>query len=204
MTKSILPKIISYCFHPLLIPVLIFSILLNISALYAYTIPPTLKLTLIGITIFTCILFPLLTVFILLRFNIISSIYTETKEERVYPILAVAAFYYLTYILLKEFQVSAIFSYYMLGSTLLAILALFINFYKKISLHMVGIGSFTGLFAGLILRFGFDFNLPVIFGILMGGVVGYARLKSNAHQPTEIYSGFLMGVVVMTTIILLL
>lgn len=202
MTKSILPTIISYCFHPLLIPVFVLSILLNMNELYAYTIPPNLKLSLIGITLFTSILFPLLTVFFLLRFKIISSIYTETKEERVYPILAVAAFYYLTYILLKEIQVSAIFSYYMLGSTLLAILTLFINFYKKISLHMVGMGSFVGLFTGLILLFGFDFNLLVIGGILIAGLVGYARLKSNAHHPAEVYSGFLLGVVVMTTIIL--
>jgi hypothetical protein len=40
--------------------------------------------------------------------------------------------------------------------------------------------------------------------ILLAGVIGYARLKSDSHEPAEIYSGFAMGVVVMTLLMILL
>lgn len=204
MTSATLSKILSYLFHPLLIPIYLLIILLNTYTLSPYSLSCYLQLTLIGITIFTAIVSPLLIVYLLLRFKIITSIYTETKEERVYPILTVAAFYYLTYILLKGFQVSAIFSYYMLGSTLLAIVVLFINFYKKISLHMVGMGSAIGLFSGLIYRFQIDFAMLIIVGILLSGLVGYARLESKSHHPAEIYAGFLLGLIVMTLLFAIL
>ena len=79
-----------------------------------------------------------------------------------------------------------------------------VNFYRKISLHMIGIGGFTGLFLGLSLNFGINLNTEMIAGILLAGIIGFARLKSNSHQPAEIYTGFLMGVLVMTVLMTLL
>ena len=84
------------------------------------------------------------------------------------------------------------------------ILSLAVNFYRKISLHMIGIGGFTGLFLGLSLNFGINLNTEMIAGILLAGIIGFARLKSNSHQPAEIYTGFLMGVLVMTVLMTLL
>ncbi len=195
---------ISYLFHPLLMPVYIISILLNTPALFSFGIPLHLKLLLAGVTLLTTLLFPLAITILLLRTKIISTVFMEKREERVYPILAVAVFYYVTYYLLKGILVSTIFSYYMLGATLLAICSLVINFYSKISLHMIGMGSLVGLFVGLTLNFGLDFHLQVITGILLSGLVGYARLKSNAHRPAEIYSGFAMGALVISFLVILL
>ena len=69
---------------------------------------------------------------------------------------------------------------------------------------MVGAGSFTGLFLGLSLNFGINLNTEIFSGILLAGIIGFARLKSNSHQPAEIYTGFMTGVVVMTILITLL
>jgi membrane-associated phospholipid phosphatase len=33
--------------------------------------------------------------------------------------------------------------------------------------------------------------------ILVCGLVGYIRLKTNSHKPSEVYAGFLVGAVVM-------
>ena len=41
---------------------------------------------------------------------------------------------------------------------------------------------------------GLDYILALV--MLMAGIVGYARLKLNAHTPAQVYSGFLLGVVV--------
>jgi len=204
MNEQKLARIISYIFHPLLMPLYILLLLLNVSTFLSYSLPVNYKMGLAGVVILTTILFPLFLTWILLRLRIISSVFMDKMEERTFPILTISVFYYLTYFLLRGIHISTIFSYYMLGATLLAILSLVVNFYRKISLHMIGAGSFTGLFLGLSLNFGINLNMAVLAGILLGGIIGFARLKSNAHQPAEIYSGFAMGVVVMTVVMILL
>jgi hypothetical protein len=161
-------------------------------------------LLLSGIVLLTTLLFPILIIFILYKRKIISSFFLSVREERIYPILCVAAFYYLTYYLLKGVLISGFFGYYMLGATLLAIFALLISFFHKVSLHMIGIGAFNGLFFGLMLGFGTDFLLLILFGLLLSGLLGFARLRTNAHKPAEIYSGFLLGFTTMTLLIVLL
>jgi hypothetical protein len=204
MLGTKLARVISYVFHPLLIPTYILLLLLNLNSFLTLSLPVSFKLTLAGVVFLTTVLFPLFLTWMLYRLSIISSVVMAAKEERIYPILAISVFYYLTYFLLRGIHISAIFSIYMLGATLLAILSLMVNFYRKISLHMIGIGSFTGLFLGLSLNFGINLHAEICAGILLAGIIGFARLKSNAHQPAEIYSGFAMGVFVMTILMILL
>jgi hypothetical protein len=204
MIETKLARVISYIFHPLLIPTYILLLLLNLNSLLSFSLPFSYKMTLAGMVFLTTVLFPLFLSWMLARLKIISSMYMTTREDRTYPILAISVFYYLTYFLLRGVHISSVFSYYMLGATLLSILSLMVNYYHKISLHLVGIGSFTGLFLGLSLNFGVNLNTEIFTGIMLAGIIGFARLKSNSHQPAEIYSGFVMGVVVMSILITLL
>jgi hypothetical protein len=204
MTETKLARMISYVFHPLMIPSYVLLLLLNLDSFLSYTLPVSYKITLVGVVLLTTVLFPLFLTWMLYRLRIISTVFMTSKEERIFPILAISVFYYVTYFLLRGIHLSTIFSYYMLGATLLAILSLVVNFYRKISLHMIGAGSFTGLFLGLSLKFGINLNTEICSGILLAGIIGFARLKSNAHQPAEIYSGFLMGVVVLMMLMILL
>jgi hypothetical protein len=197
-------RMISYLFHPLMVPCYILVLLLNINNNAAILVPLNYKLMISGVVLLMTVILPLCFTWLLIKLQYISSVYMNTRDERVYPIISLAVFYYATYYLLKEVHIAAIFSYYMLGATLIAILTLIINFYRKISLHMLAMGSFTGLFLGLSLQFGINFTPEIIIGILLAGVVGYARLKSNAHQPSEIYSGFLTGVVILAALITIL
>ena len=204
MMETKLARVISYVFHPLLMPSYVLLLLINLDGLLTNTIPFSYKMALSGVVFLTTVLSPLFLTWILYRLGIISSLFLAHKEERVYPVLAISVFYYLTYYLLRGVHVSAIFSYYMLVATLLAILSLIVNFYWKISLHMVGVGSITGLFLGLAFNFGMNLNIEIFTGILLAGIIGYARLKTNSHQPAEIYTGFMMGVIVMALLTTLL
>jgi hypothetical protein len=204
MMETKLARAISYVFHPLLMPSYILLVLVNRDSFFSSTIPFYYKTALSGVVVLTTVISPLFLTWMLYRLRIISSLYLDYKEDRIYPILAISVFYYLTYYLLRGVHVSAIFSYYMLGATLLAILSLVVNFYRKISLHTIAAGSFTGLFLGLSFNFGINFNIEILAGILLAGIIGYARLKSNSHQPSEIYSGFAMGVIVMTILMTLI
>jgi hypothetical protein len=190
-------KMFTLVFHPLFVPFYMLLILLNVNTFFAMMIPVKAKLLLSGLVFLTTILLPLLIVFLLYRLKIVKSFHLESREERIYPLLAVAVFYYLTYYLLKSFPISFIFSYYMLGSTFLTILAMIISFYRKISLHMIGIGGMLGLLMGLSLNLSLDLTWFVVAAIILGGFLGFARIQSNSHKPSEIYSGFLVGAGVM-------
>jgi hypothetical protein len=190
-------KILSVIFHPLFVPFYMLMILLNVNTFFAMMIPVKIKLLFAGLVFLTTILLPLLIVLLFYRMKVVKSFYLESREERIYPLLAVAVLYYLTYYMLKSFPVSFIFSYYMLGSAFLTILAMIISFYRKISLHMIGIGGMVGLLMGLSLSLGLDLTWFVISAIILGGFLGFARIQSNSHKPSEIYSGFLVGAGVM-------
>jgi hypothetical protein len=192
-----LARLFTILFHPLFIPFYMLMILFNINAYFAILIPLKAKYLLTGMVFLTTILFPLLLVFLFYRLKLIKSFYLESKEERIYPLLATAIFYYLTYYILKSFTISFIFSYYMLGSTFLTICALIISFYRKISLHMIGVGGMIGLLMGLSISRNIDLMWFIIPAILLAGILGFARIKSNSHKPSEIYSGFLVGAGVM-------
>jgi hypothetical protein len=190
-------KILTLIFHPLFVPFYMLLILMNVNTFFAAMIPVKAKLFLAGLVFLMTILFPLVTIFLLYRLKLVKSFYLESREERIYPLLAVAVFYYITYYLLKSFTISFIFSYYMLGATFLTILAMIISFYRKISLHMLGIGGMTGLLMGLSLNLNIDLTWFVIAAIILAGFLGFARIQSNSHKPSEIYSGFLVGGVVL-------
>ena len=204
MTGTKIARVISYVFHPLLLPSYTLLLLLNLNSFLSRSLPFAFKLSLVAVVFLTTVFFPLILTWMLVRLRIISSLFMTGREDRVYPILTIAVFYYLTYFLLSGIHVSTLFNYFMVGATLLAILSLVVNFYWKISLHMIGIGSFAGFFLGLTMHFGINLYTEMFAGILLAGIIGFARLKSNSHQPAEIYCGFVMGVLVMTTLITLL
>jgi phosphatidylserine synthase len=62
---------------------------------------------------------------------------------------------------------------------------------------MIGIGATLGLVLGMALNFSFDLFWPLAALIAVSGILAYARLKTNSHKPSEVYTGFLMGAVVM-------
>ena len=197
-------KGISVIFHPILIPLYILLFLLNQDLFFSFIIPLKSKLFLSGVVILSTIALPLLSVWMFYKLKLVSSITLNIREERIYPLLIVAIFYYMTYYLLKNFPVSFLFSYYMLGSAFLTICALIASFWMKISLHMIGAGGFLGVFLGLSLKLSVDLTSLIFPAILLCGIVGSARLNENSHKPSEVYTGFLAGVSVMLCLLLLI
>jgi len=194
---------ISVVFHPIFIPIYTLVLLLNQDLMLALIIPVKTKLILSCIVFLTTIVIPFFSVWVFYRMKLVSSILLKTREERIYPLLIIAIFYYMTYYLLRSFPMTFLFSFYMLGSAFLVILALIISFRMKISLHMIGIGGVLGLLIGLSFTISTDLSLLIFPAILLCGVVGSARLNENSHKSSEIYTGFLAGVVVMSCLFLL-
>ncbi len=126
-----------------------------------------------------------------------------SREERVFPLIITASLNFAAYYMIRETQIPQMFYIILLGSTVIILLSLIINFYTKISLHLVGCGGFTGALIGTSIQLKMEMIGLIVSAIFISGVIGAARLKLNAHRSGEIYSGFFLGVVVMTIITLI-
>ena len=186
-------RIISGLFHPVLMPFFTLVLMLQSHAFFSGILPLREILILMASVLLTTVFCPFLMIYFLFRVKLVTSLFMEKREERILPLLATGVFYYLTYYLLKGISLSVLFSYFMLGSTLLIIICLFVNFFFKISLHMAGIGGVTGFWLGLNIRQGTPHEILLSFLFLLCGLLGYARLEEGQHSPKEVYTGLFLG-----------
>jgi hypothetical protein len=187
-------RIISYVFHPLLMPVYAFLLLFNMDAYFASVLSFKGKLIILSFVFLSTFVFPSFFTYILYKRNFISSMHLEKKEDRNIPFIFTIIFYYGAYYMLKNNEgIPAIYLILMLVSTLMIILAFFVNLKFKISIHSLSIGALNGLLIGVAYRFQLDLSLIIMVSILIAGFIGYARMAMRAHRPSEIYTGFLIG-----------
>lgn len=81
----------------------------------------------------------------------------------------------------------------MLGATLSVTLAVMINLFWKVSIHLIGIGGIIGTLLALSQLLFVDVKIPIIISIIIAGVIGSARLTVGEHTPAQIYSGVFIG-----------
>jgi len=195
--SSSLARTISGLFHPVLMPFFTLMLMLQSHSFFSGLLPFKEILILMGSVLLTTMICPFLIIFFMYKVKLISSLYMEKREERVFPLLSIGVFYYLTYYLLKGISLSVLFSYFMLGATLLILICLFVNFFFKISLHMAGIGGVTGFWLGLCIRQGTPHEILLASLFLLCGILGFARLKNGNHSPKEVYTGLFLGACTM-------
>lgn len=186
-------KIISFLFHPLLMPTYSFVLLFSINAYFSMIIPIEAKWRLLLFVFILTFVFPLISIVFLYNRKMISSLYMKERKERTLPFFITTIFYFTVFYLLKGLNLSPIFQYYALGASLLVVAALVINFFWKISIHMIGIGGLLGMLIGLSIM-GIINNILALFGgILIAGFIGFARLQLKNHTQAQVYGGLLLG-----------
>jgi membrane-associated phospholipid phosphatase len=190
-------KAISFIFHPLLITTYSFIILFSLHTFFSLVIPPLAKLMILGIVFVVTFLFPALLILVLWKRGLISELNMNKREDRIIPFIMTAIFFSLAYYLLKQLHISPIYNYFIIGTTFIIIIALIINYFWKISIHMIAMGGMLGAF--LALSFVLIINIPILIMLIIfiSGLVGFARLKLNIHSPAQVYIGFLTGVTIM-------
>ena len=186
-------KIISYLFHPLLMPSYGLLLFFYLDRHVSYFLPFEIKKTLFLMTLSFTFVLPVMNAIVLLRMKIIRSLSMETKEERRLPLLITAIFYFAEYYLLTEAEVPATLKLLMLSAIISVMLTVIINLFWKISAHMIGIGGITGMAFILSILFQTPAFLIISSLFVIAGIIGYARLQLQAHSIAEIYSGFFVG-----------
>lgn len=194
LKENLFPKLISYLFHPLLLPTLGLLLIFNMDRSGLWVPDGEVQLFLLSITFIATFLLPLLNALLLLKMKQISSLAMESRQERKLPYLAAAVFYFTESYFLMNWDVPALIKAFMLGATLLVVSVLLINLFWKISAHMVGIGGLCGIMIAVSERLQINMHGTIIALFLIAGCTAFSRLKLNAHDPAQVYVGFLLGV----------
>ena len=188
-------NIIATAFHPIL---WVYYLLVFITILFRTVFTsPTGMIQFLGASFFITIMFPVMTLWALLRLKKITSLRMDDRKERTLPLFIVGISYYMIHYLFKIMSLPQSFQLLFLGATFMIFVCMLITFFWKISIHMLSIGSTIGFVIALGLRY--DWLMPqiVLPMILIAGLVGYSRLKLNAHTPAQVYVGFITGFCIM-------
>jgi len=203
MEKTV-ARIISVIFHPLLVPTYALLIMINLKSSLLFVMPLGHQYMTVLTVFLISFVMPSLIIFILYKFGFVKSLHMETRQERILPLFTVSIFFYATYYLLKQESYYALFNIFMLGATLLAILSVLINYFTKISIHMVAQGGLFGTLAGFSIAYNQQFTGLLYLLVFIAGLTGFARLKLNAHTPGQVYGGYLLGFGLMMGLFLMI
>ena len=188
-------RITSGIFHPLLIPTLGFLLLFN-SGFYFALLPWNVMKFILLIVFLSTGLLPAVSIG-MLALNPRFDRTMEKSTDRVLPLMLSSVFYYLGYLILKRLPVFPIYNFFLVASILVQIALLVISMRWKISAHSAAIGGLIGGFFGLSFRLQ-ENPFWILSGlILIAGMVGSARLILGKHTSTQVYAGFLLGLILM-------
>ena len=202
--KTGIARTLSWIFHPSVLPTLFIIIFFPHGPFSGPGHVPNANLIVYLFIFLFTFLFPVATVILLNLWNMVGSLYLKTAEERRLPFLATAIFYILAYYLMKKNHLPELFNLVMLGASLSVLLACFVNYQWKISIHMIGLGGISGALLGLGNHLGSDLFFPFVITILLSGLIGTARLSLSSHTPAQIYAGFSLGFACQFLVLLLL
>jgi len=187
---------LSVLLHPLLIPTAGIIILLY-SGSYISSISVSAKKMLILLFASGTLLIPAMMILLFYMRGLISDLHLVSFKERTTPLAITLIFYILTFFLFLKIPVYRFMHGFMLGSALSVLFTLLINFKWKISIHMIGMGGLTSFILMISVLQNINLFTFLVLTILASGLTGSSRLYLKAHTSGQVYSGYLLGFMVM-------
>ena len=193
MITSKLAKVFSIILHPLLMPLYATWIILNTGSYLSFSTSPILQKFIYFVVFISTTLLPSLGAWLLMKNGKINSLEMPERTERNLPFIITLLCYVASVYLLFNMPIPRIFAYMVAGGLLAIIWAFIINLKWKVSIHMMGIGGLMGLMLGYALLFHVNMIFILIMISSLAGILGWARLKREAHTPAQVYVGFVGG-----------
>lgn len=202
---------ISLLFHPLLILTYILVVLMVLNP-YLFGISSISELNgrVLLLRVFISTFFiPGFAVMMLTFLGLSSSMELPKREDRYGPYIITGIFYlWLFRNFLDNPTIPSVYTSFVLGAVIGLFLAFLINIFSKISAHAVGMGGLIGMILLLMVQSNYQtfevvlpwlgtvqLSLLVLFllSLFLAGLVGTARLFLEAHDPMDLYGGYLIG-----------
>lgn len=191
---------ISYLTHPLFIPLLVTFLVLESIPEYMVAFKPLSKRFAYDMLYFRVAIisigFPMLTLLLAKSLKFVSSIHMKTQRDRIIPYVAMITYYFWAfYTFQQEGRAPKFYTAFFLGVFLSVSIAFVTNNFIKTSMHTVGWGGVIGFLCSLMWGMHMNVSVPLVITFFVAGIAATARLILSAHQPREIYIGFLIGIV---------
>lgn len=188
---------ISAISHPLLFLTIAFLVLTNLFPYYPISSNDPFFSTILWFVFLCTFLLPVLVIFLMMRWGMVSDITISKRDERILPMFFVAILYIgLNQYIFTRVSMEPLFMNitYLMSAILIVTVA--ITWFWKISAHAIGIGSASG-FLFLLYETSPTSSLfiALVVSILIAGIIMSARLYLNAHTPKQVYWGYFTGVV---------
>jgi membrane-associated phospholipid phosphatase len=203
-----LSHIISWVFLPLFMPMYGLLIAMYVPSNQDYLfnedsmffLTDAAKTAILYMFLIFSVLAPALSFIILRKRNIISTIDMESQAERNIPMFITLTYclvLYFLFILKAQDNILPKYVYALpLSGVFVTASFTYINRWIKISLHAGGAGILTGfIFAYVAEQIEYQFWI-LIFVILASGITISARLYLKKHTQTEVYTGWLLAVLI--------
>jgi len=198
--KKVAP-LISYLFHPLLMPSLGLFIIFN-SGTYLALLDPVAKRAIMFVMALGTLVFPLMLLPVLQYRNLMMKDgQAATRGERLIPQIIILALYIVTFVYFKRLPLSQVIHAYVLSVTGTFFLLILLNLRFMISIHTAALGGLTGLIIALIYLYETPLQGLLMLSLLAGGLTGSSRLAQGDHLGA-IISGFFLGLAVVLFTIL--
>ena len=184
-------RVVSYIFHPIVFSIM--AALLYFIALPSHISKQSEYFILILIFLATYVT-PILLLAFLKGFKMIRTYHLESINERKFPTLFMIVLFGLLGKKLLEVQALDLLAYSFFSCALalsLVYLLFFVNL--KTSLHTLSIAGLIGFTCVVSYQYKLNLLIPLMVLFLLAGIIATARLKLEAHQPKEVYVGFLIG-----------
>ncbi|MCC8153772.1 MAG: hypothetical protein LIP01_05880 [Tannerellaceae bacterium] len=186
-------NIMSTILHPLLM--VTYGVTIALSYTYLTIYPVEVKRFLLTGVFLTTAVVPGLFIYLLVRTGGASDLELTSRKERTVPyiifILSNLTCLFLMYRMrLPEWLMDSL-----VGVSVALLVALVINFFWKISAHMLGIGGLLGAVMGMSQLYMLNPYPAFIFLLIGAGLVGTARIILEKHTPLQVYAGFSLGFV---------
>jgi hypothetical protein len=193
-------KILSYLLHPLLVPFAATVVLMNYRGLTSILIHPALRLWYLGIVASFTFVVPLIGIFIMLKTKAISSLEMPLRIDRSFALLITTLSYIALLILINTTGMPAVYTYILYTATFAMAAGFIVNLVFRLSLHTLGWGALCATLVSIGVQTGIPMLLLIAGSIIIAGFAGYARLKQNAHNASQVYLGYATGILVVTII----
>jgi len=183
---------ISVIFHPLLMPIYGMIIIFSAPTLFGY-LPYDVKKVLFLIVLINDVLLPLSLIPYLRYRNHITSWSVDKRRERILPLFIATILYAATSYLIIRYPVPLLIKTFIMGIFIISLAVTAVNLWWKISIHSTAVGSIAALVFVLSVKMNSTLLWPMLIVITGAGLTLSARLRLNAHSPSEVWSGFFLG-----------
>lgn len=189
-------KVISYLFHPLFMPFITAVVVMFLNKFSFVGLGDPFKKQILANIALNTIFFPLVCTLLLKALGFIESIQMYTNKDRIIPLIATMIFYFWSYLIMKNLQVPLSLRVLTLGFFWGIIVVFMANIFIKISMHTAAAGGLLGMIIVVMMIGHINLILPFLIVLLLGGIIGTARMVLKAHKPGEVWLGYFAGIVV--------